>query len=272
MKNKISFIIKVMAIHTLTYILSGIIFKSVFDYDTLFQLDGVRTYMKNLNTNAVAIGPIIQILRGILLGLVLLPFRTVIYSKLGWFYLWSLLIIVGVISPYGAAPGTIEGVVYTTIPLKFHLTMLPEIIVQTLVFSILVAGKFQISNKFTRPIITTVIVWVGVSVTGVVLALVQNVNIQDAAGDIGAFLILFVSLGAIYLLSNLYYKSKLKGYLYYSISYLLLASLPTIYNYIVDSPLKSPLSIITALFPIVIVYVYDKLLRNHKEKHDTSAL
>ncbi|MBE2200770.1 MAG: hypothetical protein IAE79_19310 [Anaerolinea sp.] len=36
------------------------------------------------------------------------------------------------ISPFGAAPASIEGMIYTTLPLWFHINSLPEILLQSL--------------------------------------------------------------------------------------------------------------------------------------------
>jgi hypothetical protein len=56
--------------------------------------------------------------------------------KQGWLILWGLLVSIGILSTPAAAPSSIEGMVYTRIPMWYHLIGFPEIAFQTLVFSI----------------------------------------------------------------------------------------------------------------------------------------
>jgi hypothetical protein len=84
----------------------------------------------------VTAGPLFQPLRGLLLGAVLFLLREPFFHRRnGWLFLWATLVVIGILSPYVAAPGSIEGVVYSTVPLSFHLTSLPEVLIQTLLFS-----------------------------------------------------------------------------------------------------------------------------------------
>jgi O-antigen ligase len=57
--------------------------------------------------------------------------------KYGWLTMWLVLVIVGVISPFGAAPSSIEGVLYTVLPGWFHVAGFPEVFVQAGVLSFL---------------------------------------------------------------------------------------------------------------------------------------
>jgi len=45
--------------------------------------------------------------------------------------LWLVLLIMGIFSPFSTAPGSIEGVVYSTLPMWFHIMSLPELIIQS---------------------------------------------------------------------------------------------------------------------------------------------
>jgi len=80
----------------------------------------------------VAAGPLFQVLRGFLFGVVFYVLRELIFPrKNGWLILWLVLIIVGILSPFGAAPSSIEGMVYTVLPSWFHMVGYPEIMVQS---------------------------------------------------------------------------------------------------------------------------------------------
>ncbi|MFI5184497.1 MAG: hypothetical protein ACHQNV_08865 [Vicinamibacteria bacterium] len=55
----------------------------------------------------------------------------------GWLKLWGLLMGLAIFSTAGAAPGSVEGMIYTKIPVAHHLLGLPEVLLQTLAFSLL---------------------------------------------------------------------------------------------------------------------------------------
>ena len=48
MNNNLKFILKATGIHILTYILCGIIFSVVFNYNSLFTMDGVNGFMRQI--------------------------------------------------------------------------------------------------------------------------------------------------------------------------------------------------------------------------------
>jgi hypothetical protein len=133
------FLIRVMIIHTLTYFIAGMLASSIFDYRSVFNLPIIRDYMIEFGTASIFWGPFIQPIRGLIIGLVLIPFRRFLAdSKYGWLYLWLIFVGIGIVSTPAAAPSSIEGIIYTKLPLWYHLFGLPEILAQTLVFSALV--------------------------------------------------------------------------------------------------------------------------------------
>jgi hypothetical protein len=72
------------------------------------------------------------------MALAIYPFRKVILdNKRGWILLWGLFVAFAILSPAGAAPSSIEGIVYSVLPFWFHLIGLPEILLQTLALSFL---------------------------------------------------------------------------------------------------------------------------------------
>jgi hypothetical protein len=93
--------------------------------------------MRQTSDPLVAAGPLLQVIRGALFGIVIFLLRDVVLErKHGWLTLWAVLVIVGVISPFGAAPASIEGMIYTTLPLWFHINGLPEILLQSLLLAV----------------------------------------------------------------------------------------------------------------------------------------
>ena len=61
--------------------------------------------------------------------------ETFFATRWGWLRLWLVLVVVGIIGPMGPVPGSLEGMIYTRIPLSVQLMGLPEVVLQTLVFS-----------------------------------------------------------------------------------------------------------------------------------------
>lgn len=124
--------VKTTVVHTVTYFVVGLLAFTLLDYNSKFADPIVSKFMRQTNDPLVAAGPSLQIIRGFLFGLVFFAFRECIFErKNGWLILWSMLVIVGILSPFGAAPSSIEGIIYTYLPAWFHILGLPEVLVQS---------------------------------------------------------------------------------------------------------------------------------------------
>jgi hypothetical protein len=96
----------------------------------------------------VTAGPLFNIIRGLLFGSVLYPFRdTLVARKWGWVNLWALFLVFALFSTIGPGPGSIEGLIYTNVPMRHHLITPWEGMVQTLVFSLLLIRWEKGINK-----------------------------------------------------------------------------------------------------------------------------
>ena len=215
MNNNLRFILKTTGIHILTYILCGVIFSTMFSYHSLFAMDGVDVFMKDVGGSSTLLGPLVQVVRGILFGVVLLLFKdTFIGEEYGWLKLWIILSIIGIVNTPAPAPSSIEGVVYTKLPLEFHLKAAPEILIQTLLFSYLLAKPSKKKNiKFIEDnkngFISAIVCMVLFSLSGIVLALMRGIDIKSSVGDIGAFGVMFVAVISTFFISK--YYSSIKG-------------------------------------------------------------
>jgi hypothetical protein len=131
-----SLLLKAAVAHTATYFVAGLLAVWLLDYRELFSHSPYTTFMRPMEDPMIKIGPLLQPLRGVLFGLALLPFRGVISAKKhGWALIWLLLFIVGILCPFGAAPGSIEGLLYTRIAFLDQLRGLPEITLQSFLLS-----------------------------------------------------------------------------------------------------------------------------------------
>jgi hypothetical protein len=123
--------LKTAAIHTVTYFLVGVFFYLFFDYATKYADPAVANFVRQTDHPLVATGPFFQILRGLLFGIAFYVLRESIFPyRRGWLRLWLALVIIGIFSPFGAAPSSIEGMIYSVLPFWFHIVNSPELFIQ----------------------------------------------------------------------------------------------------------------------------------------------
>ena len=129
---------KTTIIHTITYFLMGILALNLFHYTEAFSSGVLSAYMRPTDHPMVIAGVLFQPLRGILFGVVFYLLRDVLFArKNGWLVSWIMLVFVGILSTFSAAPGSIEGFVYSKLGWsQFGLGMI-EVIGQALLLSLL---------------------------------------------------------------------------------------------------------------------------------------
>jgi hypothetical protein len=114
----------------------GILSFMFFDYSTQYADTSLRLLMRQTSEPLVMAGPLFQPIRGVLFGIAFYLLREILFGKKnGWLVTWAVLIIIGVLSTFGPAPGSIEGLIYTVLPLSSHLMGQPEIYLQSLLLS-----------------------------------------------------------------------------------------------------------------------------------------
>src|SRR5512133_2832046 len=129
--------LKTIIVHTLTYFLLGLLASTFFSYATLYAETSLNLLMRPTSDPLVMAGPLLQPIRGLLFGVVFYLLRDVILKKNGWLVLWAVLLIVGILSTFGPTPGSLEGMVYTILPIRVQLLGLPEVVLQSLLLSVL---------------------------------------------------------------------------------------------------------------------------------------
>jgi hypothetical protein len=132
-------LVRAAVVHTITYVAVGLVALTVFDYRTLFADEGMRNLMRPLSDPLVTAGPLFQPIRGLLLGVVFYLLRDQYLARpFGWVTMWVVLVVVGIFGTFGPALGSIEGLVYTTVPIRIQLGGgLLEVVVQSLLLSAL---------------------------------------------------------------------------------------------------------------------------------------
>lgn len=189
-KNFLRFAGKVALIHTLTYFIFGIIMSNLFNYKELFSIKPISDFMRTIDSGWIVAGPFLQPLRGLILAVALWPFRQLIFEKKkGWLYIWGLFVAFGILSPPAAAPCSIEGVIYSKLPLWYHLLGLPEITLQTLTFSLVLFG-WERKNLQTIQIFKAFAIacyaYIGYAVGSLLTLLISSLRINSGAVQIAS--------------------------------------------------------------------------------------
>ena len=129
---------KSMLVHTVTYFIVGLLSFLLLDYSSNYADPIVSASLRQTDHPMVTAGPLFQVLRGFLFGIVFYALRDSFFSQpRGWTTIWLVLICVGILSPFSAAPGSIEGFVYSTLPVWFHIMSLPELFIQSFMLAFL---------------------------------------------------------------------------------------------------------------------------------------
>lgn len=136
-KPNTTFVWRITAVHTISYFVAGIFALVFMDYREHFASETMSVLMLPVDSSWVAAGPGLQPIRGLLIGLVLLPFKNVILSDKGWLKLAGLILGLSYLSTIGPTVGSFDGYIYTKIPLQYHLLGIPETLLYVLLFSLL---------------------------------------------------------------------------------------------------------------------------------------
>ena len=127
---------KTVVSHTLTYFVMGILAFHFLHYaDFINKPD---SGMRPTTSPFVMLGPALQIFRGVLFASVLYPFREILFGRRnGWLLIAWILIGIGILGTFAAPPGSLEGYIYTTVPIRLQLRGYLEIVPQALLLSAL---------------------------------------------------------------------------------------------------------------------------------------
>ena len=152
-EENLRFIWRVTAAHTIAYFFAGIFALLVVDYETWFSEGSISSFMLPTDAPIVALGPSLQIIRGIIMALVLLPIKKVfIDTEYGFIKLWFLIMGLSVLSTFAAAMGSIDGFIYTNVPIIEQIMGYPEALLWATIFT----GILWIFYKFERKAINII--------------------------------------------------------------------------------------------------------------------
>lgn len=126
-----------IVVHTVTYFLVGFLAYTAFDYGRHFASPEIRVLMRQTDDPWVMAGPMLQPLRGLLFAIAFYPLRGVLFGARGWLHTWVMLVVIGILSTFGPAPGSVEGLIYTRIAPGYQLGGMIEVLLQSFLLSYL---------------------------------------------------------------------------------------------------------------------------------------
>lgn len=278
-----TFALRVIIVHMATYFLFGIIMSNVFDYAEIFKREIIRDYMLPMDEHNVILGPFLQPIRGLIFAIGVWPIRgLLIEKKRGWLILWGLLVTIGILSTPAAAPASIEGMLYSKIPMWYHLMGLPEILLQTLLFSIWLVWWERQTEKSPEPetkkenpltaniikaIMTACFAYIGYAVGGLILAFQANATAATTGAggiDIAAaganfkmqfmFVVAFiVNTIAVFWIARKWQTNQMKLWVIFLLFWFVDALVPWLYQTFVFGASSIPTALMLGFFPAVII-------------------
>ena len=164
--------------HTISYFIAGIIAVTFFDYREWWATEAFSAFYRDIDSPIVALGGgFLQIFRGIIVALILLPVRKTFFEeKYGLLKLALIIFGFSIVSTYGAVITSFEGLIYLNVPFIYHIRGIPEGIIWLSLF----IGILYISIKYSHKKIITIL-----SIIFVVL--IAFMTIMGCFGAMGYF-------------------------------------------------------------------------------------
>ena len=133
----VSLAAKTMVCHTITYVIMGVLAAYILNYAALMARSD--SGMRQMTDPLVIAGPLFQPLRALVFALVFYPLRECLFEKKnGWLLMSWMLIALGILGTFGPAAGSMEGMIYTPVPILSQLRGWLEIVPQAVLLSALV--------------------------------------------------------------------------------------------------------------------------------------
>jgi hypothetical protein len=122
--------------HTLTYFLMGVLAAHFLDYAAVMARP--ESAMRPITDRWVMAGPLFQPIRGLIFASVFYPLRGCLFGrKNGWLLMAWMLVALGILGTFGPASGSLEGMIYTPVPVVSQLRGWLEVVPQALLLSAL---------------------------------------------------------------------------------------------------------------------------------------
>jgi hypothetical protein len=147
-RENFKFTWRITVAHTIAYFCAGIFALFLIDYKDWFSDGAISSFMLPTDTPIVALGPALQIIRGLIMAVVLLPLRKVFTDgNYGFLRLWLLILGLSVFSTFAAAMGSLDGFIYTNVPIIEQILGYPEALLWTTLFVGILWAFYKFEKK-----------------------------------------------------------------------------------------------------------------------------
>ena len=128
---------KTIICHTITYFVMGALAYHFLHYADIINKPG--SGMRPVTSLWVIFGPALQIFRAILFASIFYLFREQLFGrKNGWLRMAWMLVGIGILGTFAAPPGSLEGLIYLTMPVSYQIHYgYPEVVTQAVLLSAL---------------------------------------------------------------------------------------------------------------------------------------
>jgi len=131
-----SILYRTIVSHTVTYLTTGVVFSILLGYATRMIRPDIDPIIRKMTDPILMASPLFQPLRGALLAIVFYLLRDVLFgNRKGWLVMWCMLAVIGIITPFSASWGGIEGMIFFNFHIWDHIIGWPEVFSQTLLLS-----------------------------------------------------------------------------------------------------------------------------------------
>lgn len=133
-----SILYRTIIAHTATYFATGVAAAILFGYATRMIRPDVAPIIREITDPILIASPLFQPFRAALLAIVFYLLRDVLFcNRKGWLIMWCMLAVIGILTPFSASWGGIEGMIFFNLPLWDHIAGWPEVFSQTLLLSLI---------------------------------------------------------------------------------------------------------------------------------------
>ena len=166
------FIWRISYSHVIAYFIAGIFAVLVMGYQEAYLSESL-SFMRPVDSAIVALGPSLQIFRGLILSLVLLPLKkTFTEGKNGFLKLGILILGLSLFSTIGPTLGSFDGYIYTNIPFMYQILGYPESFLYVLLFTSILWISYKKQTKLLDILaILAVVLICGMSIMGYLFAI-----------------------------------------------------------------------------------------------------
>ena len=157
-----SILYRTIVTHTVTYFATGIVASTFIGYAARMSRPDVAPIIRSITDPILIASPLFQPLRAALLAIVFFLLRDVLFgNRRGWLIMWCTLVVIGILTPFSASWGGIEGMIFFKFPIWDHIAGWPEVFAQTLLLS--VALTYWVDHPRSNRL--AVGLWVGFGLT-----------------------------------------------------------------------------------------------------------